>query len=421
MTAKTGKYFSLDFEPVTDGDLDTEYTSNEIEITLPAGVSETALSVDKGIIIINGADKGVTATAVNGDKIAIKAKSSKTKYGEPEIITVTAIYLDENEVKGSFSITAPNVKCGDVICIDRVYGLEWQKETSASYMKWSAAISHCENLNYNSKTDWRLPNINELRSLLINCSEAQFGGECGVYYPDDLGFSSGECQCSGNNSSYSAIGNEVNGDNYWGMIWSNSTVKNDPDYAWVVTYGSEGGVGMVEKETTDTYVFTRCVRGKVLFKEGEEPESQIYQDPATNLEWTKYEVDNTFGEFFESYCQDLWLEGKGGWRIPTISELRTLIKNDSVLKTGGTCHITDECVVNNSCGASPSCISQDGGAGCLFDTNTFTTENLRPFTLSSSVLANSGDRLVISFCSPPKLIQSVSPVNTQGMIRCVRN
>ena len=419
VTAKTGKYFSLDFEPVTDGDLDTEYTSKEIEITLPAGVAETQLSVDKGSIIINGSDKGKAATAVNGDKIAIKAKSSKTKYGEPEIIAVTAIYLDKNEVKGSFSITAPNVKCGDVVCVDRVYDLEWQKEPSESYMKWSAAVSYCENLNYDSKTDWRLPNINELRSLIVNCPVNEFGGECGISDPKNLIISSVECKCGNTGGPFSAINNETTSENYFGMMWSNSTKSDETGFAWVIQY-SDGSVGFVEKETTDTYVFTRCVRGEELLEEGEDPPSQIYRDPDTNFEWMKNAVQNDNPLSPETYCNDLVLEGKDDWHLPTISELRTIVKDDPVLKTGGTCHITDQCSAIDDCGTTPECQTNYGGQNvCVFDTANFSFINTElPNTISSTVY-DDGRRFVISFCKSPKGITAQN--NPTGMIRCVRN
>ncbi|HSW61198.1 MAG TPA: DUF1566 domain-containing protein, partial [bacterium] len=419
VNARTEAYFKLDFEPVTDADLDTEYTSNEIEIIFPAGML-TTLWVDKGSILINSIDKGQEANVISGDKIAIKAKSSTTKYGEAETVAVTAGYLKKIQVEGSFSITAPNVKCGDVVCVDRVYDLEWQKNIPETHKKWSEAISYCENLEYNSKTDWRLPNINELRTLIINCPNSQFEGECDIYDSENLSVSNGKCNdCTAGAKQYSAIGNEVTEDNFFGIIWSNSTVKNDPDYAFVVSYDA-GSVGSVEKNATDTYVFTRCVRGEELLKEGEEPPSQIYQDPDTNFEWMKNAVLNPDPAFPLKYCNDLVLETKDDWRLPTISELRTIVKDDPVLKTGGTCHITDECVAADTCGMTPQCQTSYGGQNvCVFDTANFSFSSTEQAnTLSASVLLNS-QRLVISFCKSPKGITATN--SNVGMIRCVRN
>ncbi len=54
---------------------------------------------------------------------------------------------------------------GDIIITDRTTGLIWQK-TYASDKTWKEALSYCENLTYAGYSDWRLPNKNELASLI---------------------------------------------------------------------------------------------------------------------------------------------------------------------------------------------------------------------------------------------------------------
>ena len=53
---------------------------------------------------------------------------------------------------------------GDVIVTDTVTGLIWQK-TYVEDITWQDALYYCENLEYAGKTDWRMPNMNELRTL----------------------------------------------------------------------------------------------------------------------------------------------------------------------------------------------------------------------------------------------------------------
>lgn len=427
VNASTSAYFNLDFEPVKDADLDMEYTSNEIEITLPDEIADTDLTVDKGSLIINGTDKGKTATAVDGDKIAIKYRSSPDTYGKAETVAVKAAYLEKNDVNGSFSITAPNVKCGEVICVDRVYDLEWQKNIPETHKKWSEAISYCENLEYDAKTDWRLPNINELRTLIINCPDSEFGGKCEVYDPLQLS-TSNDCQsCFDMNdptpsTDYSAIGNEIGTGNEYGKIWSISEAEGfDNLFAWTVSFGF-AQVGSEKKDDIDIVVFARCVRGEELLEEGEDPESQVYKDPDTNFEWMKNAVQNSNPLSPETYCDDLVLEGKDDWRLPTISELRTIIKDDPALKTGGTCLVTDECTVLNNCGMTPGCDTNYGGPNvCIFDTANFSFVNTElPNTLSSTVYPD-GRRFVLSFCKSPKGITYLNGPTYSGIIRCVRN
>lgn len=51
------------------------------------------------------------------------------------------------------------------IVIDNTTGLQWQDDTSGIVMMRSTALSYCEELELGSFKDWRLPNINELKSI----------------------------------------------------------------------------------------------------------------------------------------------------------------------------------------------------------------------------------------------------------------
>jgi hypothetical protein len=82
-------------------------------------------------------------------------------------------------------------------------------------------------------------------------------------------------------------------------------------------------------------------------------------DPTSGLSWQVVPPDETFllAEA-EAYCDGLVLDG-GGWRLPTISELRTLIRGCAATETGGTCNLTDECP-NEECW-NQSCQYHDNG------------------------------------------------------------
>ena len=54
---------------------------------------------------------------------------------------------------------------GDVIVTDTKTGLVWQK-TYKSGKTWQQALDYCENLTYAGYSDWRLPDKNELVSLV---------------------------------------------------------------------------------------------------------------------------------------------------------------------------------------------------------------------------------------------------------------
>ena len=51
---------------------------------------------------------------------------------------------------------------------DSETGLEWQdnSDTTSSTYTWQEAINHCETLTLDTHDDWRLPNVNELKTLV---------------------------------------------------------------------------------------------------------------------------------------------------------------------------------------------------------------------------------------------------------------
>lgn len=55
---------------------------------------------------------------------------------------------------------------GNVIVTDSTTGLIWQATYSSDGKTWQQALSYCETLTYAGYSDWRLPNKNELASLL---------------------------------------------------------------------------------------------------------------------------------------------------------------------------------------------------------------------------------------------------------------
>ena len=112
---------------------------------------------------------------------------------------------------------------GDVVVTDTKTGLIWQKKTYETRKTWQKALDYCEKLTYAGYSDWRLPDKNELASL-VNYEKCDPDSD----FPDMP-------------SQY---------------FWSSSTSSGYTDLAWSVNF-YHWGVGNVTK-TSSRYV--RCVR-----------------------------------------------------------------------------------------------------------------------------------------------------------------
>jgi hypothetical protein len=80
-------------------------------------------------------------------------------------------------------VSGGSVQVGTDTTIDDKTGLEWQRTNlDDSDRDWEAALAYCETLQHAGKTDWRLPNIKELATIVdetaaesLVVSDATFG------------------------------------------------------------------------------------------------------------------------------------------------------------------------------------------------------------------------------------------------------
>jgi hypothetical protein len=134
------------------------------------------------------------------------------------------------------AVWAELVDNGDGTVTDTSTGLMWQKASAdtdddgvPNTMVWQDALAYCENLILpeGGYTDWRLPNILELRSIV----------DYSTYNP--------------------AIDTAIFPDTVSSYYWSSTTYANDTNNAWRVSFYSGNDYSNIKYN--DYYV--RAVRG----------------------------------------------------------------------------------------------------------------------------------------------------------------
>jgi len=126
---------------------------------------------------------------------------------------------------GSFDNFIDN---GDGTVTNTDTGLMWQQDTAPSTYNWQEALSYCETLTLASHNDWRLPNVNELQSIVDYSTYSPSINT--TFFPNTL------------LSSY----------------WSSTAFTDYPDYAWYVDFVSGCVYGCGKSYNYD---HVRAVRG----------------------------------------------------------------------------------------------------------------------------------------------------------------
>lgn len=137
--------------------------------------------------------------------------------------------------------------------------LTWQVTPTGGKKTWSYAKSHCAGLSLDGYKDWRLPTIDELRTLIRGCPSTITGGSCNVEEGDCLAWPCRDNESRSVCPSYHGPGeggcywpDEMEGTCIW--YWSSSSVGGGE--AWAVNFD----YGHVYNDGTGVDLHVRCVR-----------------------------------------------------------------------------------------------------------------------------------------------------------------
>lgn len=120
------------------------------------------------------------------------------------------------------------------IVTDSTSGLQWQDDSDINTGNWIEAINYCENtLELGGYTDWRLPNKNELLSIV---DYTQFNPSIDPIFQ--------------NTQHYHSM-----------YYWSSTTYIDDEEYAWIVSFYIGYSDEIYDADKSDDLNYMRCVRG----------------------------------------------------------------------------------------------------------------------------------------------------------------
>jgi len=217
--------------------------------------------------------------------------------GSSESCDGTRLPSGDGANSGEFVVSSDGLTVTDTIT-----GLVWQRDTSSN--TWAEAKAYCAGLTLGGFSDWRLPAVMELRTIVDFTR---------ILPPiDPTGFPNGPI----------------------GVFWTSSPYAFLSGNAWLVdfNYGLSDNIGVGNGDAV------RCVRGSRCY-----PTSRfvvlaggLVQDSLTGLVWQQDgsgtrtgcsgsgTLTCTWAEA-QAYCAGLTLGGSSGWRLPTVKELSSLV------------------------------------------------------------------------------------------------
>ena len=208
---------------------------------------------------------------------------------------------------------------GDGTVTDLVTGLMWQKDPGDK-VEYDAAVTGAATLNLAGHTDWRLPTIKELYSLIdfrgTDPSETSRIEALVPFIDDDyFEFKYGDVQ---------------SGDRLIDSQWATSTVytstvMNGQECFFGVNF-ADGRIKCYPTSTGKGY-FVMYVRGDSYGENSFKDNSDgTISDEVTGLMWTK--SDNGQGVLWKNalaYCENLQTGGHADWRLPNAKELQSIV------------------------------------------------------------------------------------------------
>ncbi|MEM7183326.1 MAG: DUF1566 domain-containing protein, partial [Spirochaetota bacterium] len=226
------------------------------------------------------------------------------------------------------------------VITDNVTSLMWTQSTdinsdgsvnSSDKRSQSDAESYCSSLSLGGHSDWRLPSIKELYSLILFTGlDASSATGCTT---------AGDTSCDTSTLTLFLDTNYF--DKAFGDIAGNNERGIDAQYVTTTTYVSkvfgtqscffgvnfvDGRIKCYPNASSSTY-YLRCVRGESSYGTNSFSDNgdKTITDSATGLMWQQEDAQSTDFDNAVSTCENLSLAGYTDWRLPNTKELQSII------------------------------------------------------------------------------------------------
>ena len=246
----------------------------------------------------------------------------------------------DGDIRAGVAWPSPRFTVSGDCVTDNLTGLMWVKSPDSIARTWQGALDYANGLSLCGFTDWRLPNVNELESM-VNAGQSNPAA-----WLNTQGFSNVQSDeyWSSTSYAYSTSGAWIVG--MWGGYVSISGKSDDSYYVWPIRSGQSGSFGpsVIQLPTTGQ---TTCydsvgnvitctstgqdgdVRAGVAWPSPRftiSTDGYCVTDNLTGLMWVKSpdSITRTWQQALD-YANGLNLCGYSDWRLPNVNELKILI------------------------------------------------------------------------------------------------
>ncbi|MEI6805751.1 MAG: DUF1566 domain-containing protein [Myxococcaceae bacterium] len=268
-------------------------TLSESSTTNPSNSSTTTHST------LASASTSQSSHLTMSGSVSQKPTNSASLTKSPYPVCSMDIYADKTNQPARYLVSgeAPNSTVADLWT-----GVVWEQVVSETPLTWPLAQTYCASLSKGGYSDWRLPSITELQSLV------DYAKETSGATIEDTAFPSTPPNAT----------------------WTSTANAGIAGYFWDLEFAR----GQMAFDLQGNSKAVRCVRGVSLNPTNRYTDENGYRltnqstqvrDVVTGLTWERTPPGfNLSWSAAQAYCQGLTL-GAANWRLPRVKELTSLV------------------------------------------------------------------------------------------------